>query len=222
MNRMFFAQNSGSNVVFPPRTYGRLYNSDAYSALNFAPSGWRTASGYDWAYVSSFLGGTPTAGSPAKEVGTTHWTPPNSDATNSSGLTLLGGGFRYSIDGQFYFLKDYGLYASPRDGDIFVTTASYDQTSLPTTQSPGYDSKTGLSVRMVKINNTDPILPYITDFDGNVYEVKKIGVLWFTVQNWKSTTYNDGTPIPNVTSNAAWTTLTTGAMCAYNNDENNV
>ena len=32
-------------------------------------------------------------------------------------------------------------------------------------------------------------------------------------------TYRDGTPIPEVTDNAEWANLTTGAWCYYNNDE---
>ena len=34
--------------------------------------------------------------------------------------------------------------------------------------------------------------------------------------------HRDGTDIPEVTDNAVWAALTTGAMCAYNNDWNNV
>jgi uncharacterized protein (TIGR02145 family) len=33
-------------------------------------------------------------------------------------------------------------------------------------------------------------------------------------------TYNDGTPIPQVTDTTAWANLTTGAWCWYNNDSN--
>jgi uncharacterized protein (TIGR02145 family) len=37
-------------------------------------------------------------------------------------------------------------------------------------------------------------------------------------ENLKTTKYNDGTPIPNVTDNTAWAALTTPAYCWYNND----
>ena len=37
-------------------------------------------------------------------------------------------------------------------------------------------------------------------------------------ENLKTINYNDGTSIPNVTDNTAWTGLTTGAYCWYNND----
>ncbi len=38
------------------------------------------------------------------------------------------------------------------------------------------------------------------------------------IKNLDVTTYRNGDPIPKVTSNSAWATLTTGAYCYYNND----
>ena len=40
-------------------------------------------------------------------------------------------------------------------------------------------------------------------------------------ENLKTTQYNDGTAIPNVTDGAAWTKLTTGAYCYYDNNSAN-
>ena len=44
--------------------------------------------------------------------------------------------------------------------------------------------------------------------------------VWTTI-NLDVTTYRNGDPIPEVTSNAAWAALTTGAWCYYNNDAAN-
>jgi len=60
--------------------------------------------------------------------------------------------------------------------------------------------------------------PTVTDADGNVYQTITIGTQVWMVENLKTTKYKDGTPIPNVTDNAAWTALTTPAYCWYNND----
>jgi len=58
----------------------------------------------------------------------------------------------------------------------------------------------------------------ITDVDGNVYHTIEISTQTWTVENLKTTHYNDGAAIPLVTDSATWTNLTTGACCWYNND----
>jgi hypothetical protein len=61
----------------------------------------------------------------------------------------------------------------------------------------------------------------VTDADGNKYNTVKIGIQTWTVENLKTTKYNDGTAIPNVTDGTAWKNLTTGAWCNYDNDAGN-
>lgn len=61
----------------------------------------------------------------------------------------------------------------------------------------------------------------ITDIDGNVYNTITIGSQVWTAENLKTTKYRDGTSIPNVTDNADWAALTTGAYSNYNNDTAN-
>ncbi len=61
----------------------------------------------------------------------------------------------------------------------------------------------------------------VTDIDGNVYHTVTIGTQVWMVENLKVTHYRNGDPIPNVTDDAQWESLTTGAYCNYDNDSNN-
>lgn len=61
----------------------------------------------------------------------------------------------------------------------------------------------------------------VTDIDGNVYNTVTIGTQCWMVENLKTTRYNDGTTISNVTDDTQWNALTTGAWCYYNNDISN-
>jgi len=65
------------------------------------------------------------------------------------------------------------------------------------------------------------ILPIqtVSDIDGNIYNTVRIGDQIWMQENLRTTTYNDGTPIPNVTDNTEWSNLTTGAYSWYDNDE---
>jgi uncharacterized protein (TIGR02145 family) len=58
----------------------------------------------------------------------------------------------------------------------------------------------------------------IKDGDGNVYTYVTIGTQIWLAENLKTTRYNDGKPIPLVTDNTEWGSLTTPAYCWYNND----
>ena len=50
--------------------------------------------------LKTFLGGEAAAGGKVKEVGTTHWNAPNTGATNETGFTAVGGGYR-NFNGAF-------------------------------------------------------------------------------------------------------------------------
>ncbi len=61
----------------------------------------------------------------------------------------------------------------------------------------------------------------VTDIDDNVYHTVTIGKQVWMVENLKTTKYSDGTSITNITNNAAWVNLTTGAYCDYDNAPSN-
>ena len=59
----------------------------------------------------------------------------------------------------------------------------------------------------------------VTDIDGNEYATVIIGNYEWMAENLKTTRYNIGTDIPNITGNGDWMGLITGAYCWYDNDE---
>lgn len=58
----------------------------------------------------------------------------------------------------------------------------------------------------------------VTDIEGNVYPTIKIGKQEWMVQNLETTTFNNGTPIPNVTDMSAWANLSSPAYTWVDND----
>ncbi len=65
----------------------------------------------------------------------------------------------------------------------------------------------GDEVSFVTVMNCD----VVTDIDGNVYQTVTIGTSCWMAENLRTTRYNDGTEIPNVTDKTEWVMLTTGA-----------
>jgi uncharacterized protein (TIGR02145 family) len=75
--------------------YGRLYTwYVAQDPRNVCPSGWHVPFADEWNTLMISLYSHTSAGGKMQEIGTAHWYPPNSGATNSSGFTALPGGFR--------------------------------------------------------------------------------------------------------------------------------
>lgn len=80
---------------------------------------------------------------------------------------------------------------------------------------------------MVSCTTTPVTTPFvcgtstISDTDGNVYHTVSIGSQCWTVENLKTTKYNDGSAIPTGLSDVAWAADTIGAFAIYNNDAAN-
>ncbi len=66
----------------------------------------------------------------------------------------------------------------------------------------------------------NPSLTYgtVADIEGNTYKTIQIGTQIWMAENLKTTKYNDGTAIPNVTGGTEWGSLTSDGYCWYNND----
>lgn len=126
-------------------TYGVLYNWLA--AMKACPSGWHLPSDTEWTELIDYLGGELIAGGKMKETGTSHWTSPNTGATNESGFTALPGGYRSTVP---YFIGVYGIFYSSTeysDGCAWYWSLAYDNSNV----NRNYDYKDcGRSIRCVR------------------------------------------------------------------------
>jgi len=62
----------------------------------------------------------------------------------------------------------------------------------------------------------------VTDIDGNVYQAVTIGTQVWMAGNLRVTHFRNGDPIPDVADSSTWSGLSTGAHCAYDDDESYV
>jgi uncharacterized protein (TIGR02145 family) len=101
----YYNNDSTNNAI-----YGKLYNwRAAADSRNICPCGWHLPTYDDWNTVINYLGGANVAGSKLKESGAAHWLSPNTDATNLTGFTAVGGGVRGFI-GNFTSLGSYSYF----------------------------------------------------------------------------------------------------------------
>jgi uncharacterized protein (TIGR02145 family) len=83
--------------------YGPLYNWYTVNNSKLCPGGWHVPTYDESSLLATYLGGLSVAGGKMKETGTSHWYSPNAGATNSSGFTGFGGGYRSSINNNGSF-----------------------------------------------------------------------------------------------------------------------
>ena len=121
--------------------YGALYNWYTVSTSKLCPKGWHVLSDAEWTVLTTYLG--DNAGGKLKEAGFTHWSSPNTVATNESGFTALPGGFRWS-SGYFYFVGYNGLWWSSSE---YHTNYALSRSALT---SPDVYNKTLIVTATVK------------------------------------------------------------------------
>ncbi len=180
---------------------GKLYNWYAVSDT-LCPIGWRVPFDIEWNILENYLG--ENAGGKLKSTDTAYWQAPNAMATNESGFTGYGTGYR-SFDGYYY---DKGWTG-------YWWTSTLDQ------QSPGnafyrsltsYDSyinkssnslNSGLSIRCIEdtglpivsansldyVTKTEAYIASNVDYEGSS-NVIEVGMVW------------DVNPLPTLVTNA--------------------
>lgn len=143
--------------------FGKLYNwyavkllqmdIDYYNAANpTAPWGWRVPLSADFIQLSNYLGGNAVSGGKMKKEGLGYWSAPNL-ADNTSGLSLIGSGFRQISTGTFiYNLSKSFQYTLDKP---YLSTYGYtvDSRSYTFGWAAGTQSSTescGMSLRLIK------------------------------------------------------------------------
>ncbi len=95
--------------------------------------------------------------------------------------------------------------------------------SLTVTNNSGSDTETKTDYITVEQQLEVDCPSTVTDYDGNTYDVVKIGDQYWMAENLKVTHYAGGTPIQKVTGDTEWDNLTEPdkAWCYYNNSSSN-
>jgi uncharacterized protein (TIGR02145 family) len=137
------------------------------------------------------------------------------------------GGSNYSISGFSPVLSvPYALHANTFSGDMKNKSISNlaDPIDDQDATSKIYVDKLKADIEILKERIYELELRsgliVLEDIEGNKYETVKIGEQVWMAENLRTTTLNDGTPIPHVTDNTEWALSKSAAYCWYNNDEN--
>ena len=74
-----------------------------------------------------------------------------------------------------------------------------------------------LNGKTTAIFNQNKTYGVVNDIDGNVYKTIVIGNQTWMAENLRTTQYQNGDTLQNVTDNTQWNNLSIGAYCNYNN-----
>jgi uncharacterized protein (TIGR02145 family) len=137
--------------------YGKLYNWYATSPTsngnkNVCPTGWHVPTDAEWTILTDYLGGESVAGSKMKEVGTSNWNSPNTDATNTSLFTGLPGGYRFDHGGYGYIGENGNWWSSTKSNisDGYAWSRSLSRYAGDADSYNNYYLRFGFSVRCLR------------------------------------------------------------------------
>ncbi|MBK7713375.1 MAG: fibrobacter succinogenes major paralogous domain-containing protein [Bacteroidales bacterium] len=136
------------------------------------------------------------------------------DVTNDGRLPITTRGVCWNTTGSPTIADSHssdgtgtGLFSSALT-ELTIGTTYHVRAYATNSLGTGYGSD-------VEFIQMEPIL----DYDGNAYSVVTIGTQTWMGENLKTTKFNDGTSIPNITGGTEWANMDTPAFCWYNNSE---
>lgn len=224
--------DEGPSIFYPK--YGLLYNwYAANDARNICAAGWHVPTNNELIALREYLDplgvyNNNIAGGKLKETGLLYWLTPNTGATNEIGFNGRGSSSRgYLVWGNLgakcylwssteHTITNAYIGILSNDDENFYTSSLYVALT-----SQKYN---GMSIRPLKDSTTltHGQTGIYQGNDSKIYPTICINGVEYLSTNLCETEYRNGDPIPEVTDNAAWIALTSGALCAYNNDWANV
>jgi uncharacterized protein (TIGR02145 family) len=142
--------------------FGNLYTWGTVSdSRKIAPAGWHVPSHEEWIELQKHLGMSDQQvslvcddqndlGGALKDASTSYWNSPNSGASNSSGLSLKGGGFRSYKNTGFVNYKKVGAYWSSTSFDSQEAWYRHLYNDRSSLCSRTGNKKYGFAIRCVK------------------------------------------------------------------------
>lgn len=225
--RAYIINNEGVTYSTPERVeqtwFGKGYMYNFYMATNpdLPPSAeWKVPSRADFNVLATYLSTNGLTGGDLKStgVGTQTWEDSNVGATNSLGFNGLGSGaWGCNQPGDtveaYWSHKRLWMFTTDSFGNTpyLRRLSNTDNTfsEVYTYEFGGYLTKNnGYSIRLLYTGTGNPTS--LTDIDGNVYPVTKIGTQYWTAENYRAATLRTGVAIPAL-SGAAWKNDTSGA-----------
>lgn len=221
--------------------HGYLYNWYATQGDSIANTGWSVPDTTQWGVLRNYLinngygyegSGTDISKSLASVYnwypGAVAGTPGNDTLSNNSSKfnAQTTGERTYYIDTwveleKFAKYWTYGTYSTYGQHVAIYDSGQIYGAILVFTY---YSKKNGHGIRLIKDSTTKTHgqTGTYTGNDGKTYTTICIGTQEWMSENLAETKYIMGSTIPTVTTWATWAGLTTGAKCAYNNDQSNV
>lgn len=141
------AWSSYENNANNENLYGKLYNwYTVADPRNICPIGWHVPSQAEWDTLTEHLGGYLVAGGKLKITGTQFWTNPN-DASNESGFSALGAGYRNATNGSFATIGTRTYFWTVNETATDLADTRWLMNNFILINSTPYGKKIGLSVR---------------------------------------------------------------------------
>jgi len=145
-------------------SYSSSSSTNPSGIQGICPVGWHLPADAEWCQLTSFLDASVNcndigwsgtdAGCKLKEAGTSHWTSPNTCATNQSNFTALPGGYIIGSGSAFGYLHDGGSWWSATESsgsNVWGRHLNYYEPGIY--RDPAYFSKqSSYSIRCLKDN----------------------------------------------------------------------